>query len=632
MSCAQAIVARLEAEFGSGRWKSLRGSLSDLHLARSHKSSRCASSDLAEGAAAGVGHAGPAAAAAVAAASLPSGAAAEARGAPVERSGPGAAGVASGAAEQEAAGHDVVALEAGLRSGASAQSQHVASSASAVAEAGAAGPALGLDEAGDCANAPGARLASRSFDGRALPPLPETHESRASTWDGCKSTHCGSVIHPSSSPDPGSDCAPAGAQRASQPSRLRGGEAAVLLARVVEHPLPSCLDDGAGAGGGRGPAPTAGAAADPGRVCGAGDAHAMQRRGAARPMPVPRQAHEVAAARPPQAAQTPFTAAAQTPFSPPETPLAFGPGSQAAWPGAAPADVGHLVVPGGPGMGTRGAPVTAPDCAAGGCPAEGAAEGSADGSAGGSAEQTPSQGSSVGDTGGPTRCGMTPPANACSLADDPRAGKAASFESFEAAINAALAALRAERQRPASAPAHGAGLRSGFGPGSQPSPALEACTDWAAPLRLAMPKLRVKVASPRTAGLSGSESSHASMPPAQALVAGGAPGSGTDVSPSAPENPAKPCRSAPLARSASVPFSPLPPLPARPRAPVLAGKGQGQGPGPGPEPGRRGWLPDTPLAGPSDAGGPYSVQHRASYGCAEPHAGAHGAQVGHPRC
>lgn len=219
---------------------------------------------------------------------------------------------------------------------------------------------------------------------------------------------------------------------------------------------------------------------------------------------------------------------------------------------------------------------------------------------------------------------MTPPANACSLADDPRAGKAASFESFEAAINAAIAAVHAERRRPVSAPAGGAGLQLGFRPGSQPALALEAGADWAAPLQLAMPKLRVKVASPRTAGLSGSGSSHASMPPAaQAPALGGAPGSGVGAPAGALGNPSKPSRSAPLSRASSAPFSPVPPLPARARAPVLAGKGQS----PGPEPGRGGWLPDTPLAGPSDAGGPYSVQHRASYGSAGPHAGPHGAQV-----
>ena len=619
--CAQAIVTRLEAEFGSGRWKSLRGSLSDLHLARSAESSRRTSNDSAEGAAAGLGHAGSAAAPAAAAALSPPGTAAEARGGAKEDPDTGAACSASDTAEQEGAGQDASAPVAGGQPGASAQPQHAPGSAHAASDACAASAALGCGEAGGCAHA---RLARMSPSGRLLPSLPEAQALQAGVPD--EGMHYG-LVKPGSGHDPRSGCAPAGAQRPSQPSRLRGGGGvsggvAGPLLRVLEHPLPSFLDAEAGTGSGRG-------AASGCRVSGAADApvrprtRVVQQGGASRPVPVPGQAPEAAAAAAAAPAATPFTAAAQVPFSPPETPLALGPGSRAAWPAAAPADVGHLVPPGAPGGGTPGAPEAPPDRAVGRCSAEGSAEGSSEGSAEGSAEQTPWQGSSAGGTREASGCGMTPPANACSLADDPRAGKAASFESFEAAINAAIAAVHAERQRPVSAPA---GLRLGFGPGSQPAPALEAGADWAAPLRLAMPKLRVKVASPRTAGLSGSGSSHASMPPAaQAPALGGAPGSGAGAMAGTPGNPPKPSRSAPLARAGSAPFSPLPPLPARARAPVLAGKGQG--PGPGSEPGRRGWLPDTPLAGPSDAGGPYSVQHRASYGSAAPHAGPHGAQV-----
>ena len=610
-------MTRLEDEFGSGRWKSLRGSLSNLHLARSSESSRRTSTDLPDGAAAGLGHAGSAAAPAAAAASSPPGTAAEARGVAAENPDSGAACNASDVAEQEGTGQDALAPLAGGHPGGSAQPQHVPGSLDAASEAGAAGAALGRVEAGGCLRAPGALLARMSPSGRALPSLPEAQVLQEGVSDG--DPLCG-LVQPGGRPDPCSGCAPAGAQRPSQPSRLRGGGAsggvAGPLLRVMEHPLPSFLDAEAGMGGGRDPAPGC-------RVSGVADAlvrlraRALQQGGASRPVPVPGQASEAAPA--PAPAATPFTAAAQMPFSPPETPLAFAPGSRAAWPTAAPADGGHLVPRGAPGGGTPGAPEAAPDRAAGRCSAEGSAEDSAKASV----ERTASLGSSAGGTREASGCGKTPPANACSLADDPRPGKAASFESFEAAINAAIAAVHAERQRPVSAPA---GLRLGFGPGSQPAPALEAGADWAAPLRLAMPKLRVKVASPRTAGLSGSGSSHASMPAAaQAPALGEAPALGGGLA-SAPRNPAKPSRSAPLARAGSAPFSPLPPLPARARAPVLAGKGLG--PGPGSEPGRRGWLPDTPLAGPSDAGGPYSVHHRASYGSAGPHAGPHGAQVG----
>ena len=616
--CAQAIVTRLEDEFGSGRWKSLRGSLSDLHLARSAESSRRTSTDSAEGAALGPGRAGSAAAPGAAAASPPpaAGSPPPAKEDPV----PEAARDASNAAEQEGAGQGASAPVAGGQPGASAQAQREPGSVDAALDGGAAGAALGRGEAGGCARAPDTPLARMSPSGRALPSLPEAQVLQEGVSDG--DPLCG-LVQPGGRPDPRSGCAPAGAQRPSQPSRLRGGGGvAGPLACVLEHPLPSFLDAEAGTGSGRG-------AASGCRVSGAADApvrpraRVVQQGGPSRPVPVPGQAPEAAAAPAPAPAATPFTAAAQTPFSPPETPLALGPGSRAAWPAAAPADVGHLVPPGAPGGGTPGAPEAPPDRAVGRCSAEGSAEGSSEGSAVGSAEQTPWQGSSAGGTREASGCGMTPPANARSLADDPRAGIAASFESFEAAINAAIAAVHAERQRPVSAPA---GLRLRFGPGSQPAPALEAGADWAAPLRLAMPKLRVKVASPRTAGLSGSGSSHASMPPAaQAPALGGAPGSGAGTMAGTPGIPPKPSRSAPLARAGSAPFSPLPPLPARARAPVLAAKGQG--PGPGSEPGRRGWLPDTPLAGPSDAGGPYSVQHRASYGSAAPNAGPHGAQV-----
>jgi len=335
------------------------------------------------------------------------------------------------------------------------------------------------------------------------------------------------------------------------------------------------------------------------------------------------------------AAATPFTAASQLPFSPPETPLAQGAGP-AAWPRAAPRDAGHLVTPGARAPpGAPAPPVAAPARPPGyspktqeaqveqspssGSPAGGASTGASTPSSGGPS----SGGGARGGAGAPSqRGGRTPPDGALSLADDPRAAAAASFETFEAAINAAIAAVSAERRsaRPASAPAGGrAGLARTAGLGG----AETGGGDWATPLSLpSMPKLRIRVGSPRTAGLSDSGSSHASAPAQPASRAGSGVSAGPNAAGLAPS--VKPCRSAPLHGGGSALALPLPPLPVRPRPGAPRG-----GNGSGPEPGRRAWLPDTPLAGSGGAGGPSGGPHQGSH--EGPYRGPYGVAASAPQ-
>jgi len=337
------------------------------------------------------------------------------------------------------------------------------------------------------------------------------------------------------------------------------------------------------------------------------------------------------------ATATPFTAASQLPFSPPETPLTQGAGP-AAWPRAAPRDAGHLVTPGArappgapapPGAAPARPPGDSPETQeaqveqspSSGSPAGGASTGASTPSSGG-----PSSGSGGrGGAGAPSqRGGRTPLDGALSLADDPRAAAAASFETFEAAINAAIAAVSAERRspRPASAPAGG---RAGFARAAGLGGAEAGGGDWAAPLSLpSMPKLRIRVGSPRTAGLSDSGSSHASAPAQPSSGAGSGASAGPDAAGRAPSAAVKPCHSAPLHGAVSALALPLPPLPVRPRpGPPRGGKGSS------PEPGRRAWLPDTPLAGSGGAGGPSGGPHQGSH--EGPYRGPYGVPASAPQ-
>jgi len=566
-------VARLEAEFGPARWRGAHGSLSDLHAARSGGTSRLASSGAALPAA------GPV---------LPPadfgepGAGVEARG--------GAAGAAAGGGAGEG-GADAPGGEPG----------------------GGSGPTLDRTLTrlrGGHAEAPPVRPAIGG--GRGEGPSPAVVD--ALRWAGQR---------------PAGPTACAGLQvppLARAPRQPRRGSA---VAAPHTECTPAAHTD-------RAPA----AHADD-----APDAHALHapvahadRAPAAHAVPVPGPHGGAARSGAAEAAAaTPFTAASQLPFSPPETPLAQGAGP-AAWPRAAPRDAGHLVIPGeGAPPGAPAPPVAAPARPPGdspeaqepqveqspsaGSPVGGASTGASTPSSGGPS----SSGGARGGAGAPSqRGGRTLPDGALSLADDPRATAAASFETFEAAINAAIAAVSAERRsaRPASAPAGG---RTGLARAAGLGGAEAGRGDWAAPLSLpSMPKLRIRVGSPRTAGLSDSGSSHASAPAQSASGAGSGVSAGPDATGLAPGAAVKPCRSAPPHGGAGALALPLPPLPVRPRPGAPRG-----GKGSGPEPGRRAWLPDTPLAGSGGAGGPSGRPHQESH--EGPYQGPYGVAASAPQ-
>ena len=429
--------------------------------------------------------------------------------------------------------------------------------------------------------------------------LPETHPLQLDPR-GAAAHEGDPGCDPSSSPsrDPASSPSTAGPAGDAGASRLRGGCGVGQPSRSLagsQYPVSGSKDKA-------GAASTRAVATEGARL----EAAAGSTR--ARPLTRPRQVLTQAGLACVDTASalvpTPFTAAAQTPFSPPETPLSPALGCRPACLPGGQGGNAHLVLHGGP------APVAAADAPdaktylfeeVGGTGNGGGSDDrwsqQAEGSRGETVTGPSSPGSSTGGTSGSSGGqNPTPPDGALSLANDPRASLTASFESFEAAINAAIAAVSAERRRPQSAPAGGLGSRP------QAAPALGcAAGKCAAPLRLPMPKLRVRVHSPRTAGLLDSGSSHSSVPQ-PALPAMGATAADAASSETLP-SVTLPCRSAPPHGAGSAPYSPLPPLPVRAR-PLPESKDPKPSRHPGPNAAKRVWLPDTPLATPSEAEGP----------------------------
>lgn len=595
---------RLETEYGSGRWKGLRGSLSDLHMARSVDSVRQPSARAPSSAAAAApfpapsadmaasGNVGATAATAATAGSTASAAALDRVG---DTSDSSAVSAAAGAGLPCS---DASAVGLGLE--VDACGGRAASAAVGAAEGAAPNPRSPEDDLSAASSWPLSQY-PRTSAPRVLALLPETHPlqldprgAAAHEGDpGCDPSNIPSR-DPTSSPSTASLAGNAGA------SRLRGGCGVGQPSRSPagsQYPVSGLkVKDKAGAASTRATA-TEGAWLE-------AAAGSTQARPLTRPRQVLTQAGLACVDTASALVPTPFTVAAQTPFSPPETQLSPALGCRPACPPGGQGDNKHLVLPGGP---APAAAADAPDArtysfeGVGGSGTSGGSEDrwseQAEGSRGGTVSGPSSSGSSTGGTvGSSVGQNPTPPDGALSLANDPRIGLTASFETFEAAINAAIAAVSAERRRPQSAPP------GGLGSWPQAAPALDcAAGERAAPLRLPMPKLRVRVHSPRTAGLLDSGSSDSSVPqaavPAMGAIAADAASSETLPSVTLP------CRSAPLHGAGSAPYSPLPPLPVRARPPPES-KNPKPSRNPGPNAVKRVWLPDTPLATPSKAEGP----------------------------